>query len=115
MVRGRIYSVHYGESIYTTRSFIESVLPFLDDSLELTIINNSKEIDISYLCDSFIYVINADKNLGYFGGIKFGIEKLPIDALDYIIICNNDIQISNSDFFSILKEKLNCRKVLKRY
>lgn len=112
MNKGRIYIVHYGENIDITCKFIESIYPFLNESRELIIINNSKEIDIDNLSDNFIHIINTDRNLGYFGGIKFGIEKFPIDTLDYIIISNNDIQILNPDFFSTLEKKLNSYDII---
>jgi len=106
MKKGRIYTVHYGEETKITEIFISSTIPFLGNSLDLVIINNTSTIEIANRKSNFIHIINSNNNLGYFGGIKFGMEKFMIDDLDYIIICNNDVQILNSDFFSILEEKL---------
>ena len=112
MKKGRIYTVHYGEETKITEIFISSTIPFLGNSLDLVIINNTSTIEIANRKSNFIHIINSNNNLGYFGGIKFGMEKFMIDDLDYIIICNNDVQILNSDFFSILEEKLNSYDII---
>ena len=49
MKKGRIYTVHYGENIDITLKFIEKIIPFLNSTLELVIINNSKNIDLNKL------------------------------------------------------------------
>ncbi len=112
MKKGRIYTVHYGNNIEITQTFINSIKPFLSTALEVVIINNSKEIKIDHLESKFISIINAKSNLGYFGAAKYGIERFPIDNLDYIIICNNDIQIINADFFNILSNRLKSYDII---
>lgn len=107
MKRGRIYTIHFGDNTDTTRQFVTEIASFLNEALELVIINNSNNIDLDNLVGQHITVINTTENLGYFGGFKYGIEKTTLNNLDYLIICNNDIQISNSDFFRILNDKLN--------
>ncbi len=107
MKKGRVYTVHYGKNIETTKNFVDSIKPFLNSSLDLIILNNSNEINIENLKSEFISILNTEKNLGYFGAAKLGIQQFPISNLDYIIICNNDVQILNDDFFSLLEQKIN--------
>lgn len=112
MKKGRIYTVHYGTNTETTFQFVEMIIPSLNEYLDLVIINNSKEIDLNKIKNDFITILSLDENAGYFGGAKLGIEKYPIESLDYIIICNNDVQILNSDFFDILDQKLNSYDII---
>src|SRR5437763_1022511 len=112
MKRGRIYTAHYGENIDVTQNFVTSITPFLNDSLELVIVNNSTNIDLEKLKEKYISVINTEKNLGYFGGIKFGMDQYTTNDIDYIVICNNDIEIKSSDFFKIVDEKLNLYDII---
>ena len=106
-MKGRIYTVHYGANTSITYEFINEIKSFLNCSLDLVIINNSKEFNITGIDSDYITVFNSPDNLGYFGGFKYGLEKMPCDNLDFIIICNNDVKIINNDFFSELKKKLN--------
>lgn len=107
MKKGRIYTIHYGDNADITRQFVSSIVSFLHSRLELVIVNNSKNICLDDLTGPHIKVFNSDKNLGYFGGLKYGIEQTSLDDLDYLIICNNDIQIDDADFFVILDRKLD--------
>jgi GT2 family glycosyltransferase len=107
MKKGKIYTVHYGTDISPTLQFVNSVKGFLGDDLEVVIINNSKEIDLSGLISDHVYVVTAEENLGYFRAVKHGTEKYPVEGLDYIIICNNDIEIKDKEFFNILESKLD--------
>ncbi len=106
MKKGKIYTVHYGNEISPTLEFIKSLDPFLNENLQLVIINNSKEIDLNNLNNKHISVINTEKNLGYFGAVKYGMEQYPIESYDYIIVCNNDLTIASKDFFKKVDEKL---------
>lgn len=106
MKKGRIFTVHYGENVETTIDFIKSIIPFLNNSLDLVIINNSPDISIDINLPKYISIIESKSNLGYFGAIKYGISKTHIDDLDYIIVSNNDIKILNDNFFDIIENKL---------
>ena len=106
MNKSKIYTVHYGSDQSPTLKFTKSITPFLNENLKVVIINNSKEIDLSHLSSEHITIINAEQNLGYFGAVKYGTEKTGIEDLDYIIICNNDVLIKNTNFFDILDKKL---------
>lgn len=106
-MKGRIYTVHYGANIETTNKFVCKIKPYLSSSIDLVIINNSPEYKITYHQSANITILNAKSNLGYFGGFKYGLEATLTSILDFVIICNNDIEIINDDFFELLKEKLN--------
>ncbi|MBN2286922.1 MAG: glycosyltransferase [Tissierellales bacterium] len=106
MEKGRIYTVHYGKDISVTLKFINSISEFLTSSLDLIIVNNSKDVCLNIKHDH-IRVLSTPENLGYFGAINYAIEKFPIANIDFIIICNNDLEICDNAFFSILKNKLS--------
>jgi len=108
----RIYTVHYGEDISTTVEFVEAILPLLNENSELIILNNSINVNLQDLNGPKTRILNAGENLGYFGGVKFGIEKFPAEDMEYIIICNNDTQILSSDFFRIVEQKLKMFDVI---
>lgn len=105
MKKGRIYTVHYGNNIQVTMNFIKSIEKFLREEIDLVVINNSSN-DIN-ITSKNIKIVNTNKNLGYFGGIKYGMQEYPPSSKDFIIICNNDVEITHPDFFSILDKKLD--------
>lgn len=105
-MKGRIYAVHYGKELATTQRFVKSVMPLLGEGINMVIINNEVEFDLSALQTDFISVVNSEINRGYFGAAKFGTELYPYDNLDFIIVCNNDLEIESPDFFQILEEKM---------
>ena len=112
MKRGRIYCVHYGEDIEVTGKFISSLKPFLSENLELVIINNFIGLNLDRLQYDFVSILNPLVNLGYFGGIKYGMQHYPVEDCDYVMLCNNDILINTPHFFRILDEKLNLWDVI---
>lgn len=112
MKRGRIYTIHYGDNADVTNQFVSAIVSTLNSALELVIINNSKNINLDNLASPYVTVINSEKNLGYFGGLKYGIEQTSLNGLDYLIVCNNDIQIIDSDFFNILYNKLEIYDII---
>lgn len=77
-----------------------------DIDVDVVIIDNSeKKIDFDKNFNGINTIkIDSDKNLGYFGGIEFGIRKLynHFFEYDYIIISNVDVKV-NEDFFENLK------------
>jgi GT2 family glycosyltransferase len=107
MKKGRIYAVHYGENVDITKGFVDSLNPFLDEQLDLVLINNSKKTALDNLKGKFITVLDTGDNLGYFGGVRYGLDHCPIDDRNYVIVWNNDIRILNLDFFEILDAKLD--------
>lgn len=50
-----------------------------------------------------VKIIRSNKNLGYFGGLNYGLKKLDYKKYDYIVIANNDL-IYKYDFLLKLNE-----------
>lgn len=107
MKKGRIYTVHYGLDLSGIQNQLKSFSKYLNKNLDLVIINNQIDCDLSEFAGTYVNIINPDTNLGYFGAAKHGMNVIPFNDCDYIIICNNDLEISSPDFFEILEEKLN--------
>lgn len=83
-----------------------SVQRFLGPELTLVLINNDQKglfADWSY---PYVEILDTEANLGYFGGIQYGMSKYPVESLDYVMLCNNDILLPADDFFRVLKSKL---------
>ncbi len=104
-MRGRIYAVHYGEDTEVTRQFVNSVQRFLGAELNLVIINNDQKELFELWLYPHVTFLDTETNLGYFGGIQYGMSKFPVDGLDYVVLCNNDILFHSDDFFHVLEEK----------
>ncbi len=51
-----------------------------------------------------VRLVHSEQNLGYFGGLNFGIKLLNYKDYDYIIAGNNDLFFSR-DFFETLEKK----------
>lgn len=51
---------------------------------------------------NWIDYIVAPGNLGYFGGLNYGLERVESAEGDYLVICNNDL-IVDSDFCYMLR------------
>lgn len=49
-----------------------------------------------------ITIVRSEKNLGYFGGLKLGLESITPTEYDYVIIANNDL-IYRYDFLQRLE------------
>lgn len=49
----------------------------------------------------FVRVVTSGSNLGYFGGINFGLDAFDVSECNFVVICNNDLEFK-ADFFSIL-------------
>jgi GT2 family glycosyltransferase len=66
--------------------------------LQCTIVNNSTDRNVSkellnlqYSYD-FVKILNPGRNLGYFGGLNYGISNLKYRDCNYVVICNNDLE-----------------------
>lgn len=117
-MKGIIFTVNY-KNYQDTIKFVSSI----------QILNGSKNIDIiiidnsgfnenredlynkskleDYLNNSLsknVHLIVSKKNLGYFGAVSFAIKEknLKLEDYDFTIISNNDILISDIDFFEKL-------------
>jgi len=67
------------------------------------IIDNSSDNDISrkilslqYIYN-FVHVLKPEKNLGYFGGLNYGIEACNCHDYSNVVVCNNDLEF-DEDF-----------------
>lgn len=61
-----------------------------------------------------VKLLKSDKNLGYFGGLNYGLKQLEYKKYDYIVIANNDL-IYRYDFLVKLSEnkyKDNCLAIV---
>ena len=65
---------------------------------------NSKLLAESLSVWDWVMYYPADVNLGYFGGLNFGLSKLDLSAWDFVVICNNDLEFA-TDF---------CRKIVQK-
>lgn len=77
--------------------------------------NASDEKDYHALKEGFIesdhtFLVRSDKNLGYFGGLNYGLKAIDLKKYDYVVIANNDL-IYRYDFLEVLEKseyKENC-------
>lgn len=51
-----------------------------------------------------VMLVRSEKNLGYFGGLNFGIKEIDYNLFDYVIIGNNDLFFMR-DFLDVLTSK----------
>jgi GT2 family glycosyltransferase len=94
------------------KSLLDQSGVFKNYSIECIIVNNSTDDNDSYLLEEFadqhswIKIITPADNIGYFGGLNYGLENINFSKeQDIIVIGNNDLQFKN-DF---------CEKLIKQY
>ena len=105
-------AVNYNNCWITTNyvSNIKAIHGYEKHDVEIVIVDNaSQENDYKSLNKQIekeqdVRLVHSDKNLGYFGGLNFGIKILNYKDYDYIIAGNNDLFFSR-DFFEILEKK----------
>ena len=105
-------AVNYNNCWITTNyvSNIKAIHGYEKHDVEIVIVDNaSQENDYKSLKKQIekeqdVRLVHSDKNLGYFGGLNFGIKILNYKDYDYIIAGNNDLFFSR-DFFEILEKK----------
>jgi glycosyltransferase involved in cell wall biosynthesis len=94
--------VNFNNSQYT-KEFCESLLLQhgfdVDFLVSCIIVDNSSDVKdsdnirkFSDLHDWIEYVL-APRNLGYFGGLNYGLEHIQKDENYYVVICNNDLTL----------------------
>jgi GT2 family glycosyltransferase len=82
----------------------------LEFSVECVIVDNSTSEEDAAECEelsrkySWITYFKAPANLGYFGGLNYGIAKTGSIEATHTVICNNDIEFHH-DFCRILAAK----------
>ena len=92
--------VNFNNSDFT-KAFCESLLIQnglgLNIALRCVIVDNSTdEIDSNNLLQyskkiPWVDYRKANDNLGYFGGLNYGLNLIKSVVYDYVVICNNDL------------------------
>jgi len=109
-MKGFIITVHYNEKNDLLLEFINNLNRFLNEELILIILNNNPNKEVSSLINEifqnrYIKVYDLKHNLGYFGAFKYFINNLFKGNFDFLIICNDDTEVINEDFFKYLKKE----------
>lgn len=101
MMAVRFICVNFNNTDYS-RKFLASLEVqkgrAIDFSVECVIVDNSTNEQDAAACErlstnySWVTYIRAPSNLGYFGGLNYGISMVePTDAA-FVIVCNNDLE-----------------------
>ena len=91
-------------------STVRAIHNFDKHEIIIVIVDNASEIeDYSLLYKEIsdienVQLVRSEKNLGYFGGLNFGIKQVDYKSFDYVIAGNNDLFFMR-DFLDILETK----------
>lgn len=80
----------------------------MEDSVTVIIIDNSQEYqEYKYQGPIDVQCFHTNENLGYFGGVRYGIRssKLNLIEYDFIIISNVDLILSEDFFLQLYNER----------
>ena len=101
---------HHSDSL--TARMVESLRKLkLFDKTSIVIVRNGSEANCVSSSQSpsesaeNVWIRESATNRGYFGGVRHGLEWFRLfrsDWPDWIIVCNNDIRIEQTDFFERL-------------
>lgn len=72
---------------------------------------NNLDLSDSLKKYGWVKYIQSPTNLGYFGGLNFGLQQIAASEFKYVVICNNDLIFENN-FCSSLIEKKYAEKIL---
>lgn len=105
-------AVNYNNCWITTNyvSNIKAIHGYGKHDIEIVIVDNAsqendyKELKRQIEKETDVRLVHSEQNLGYFGGLNFGIKFLNYKDYDYIIAGNNDLFFSR-DFFETLENK----------
>jgi GT2 family glycosyltransferase len=81
-----------------------------DFSVDCVIVDNSTKKEEAADCETlsrtyaWVTYLRAPTNLGYFGGLNYGMENTGSTQVTYTVICNNDLEF-HDDFCRILTAK----------
>ena len=92
--------LHYGKASYTGRC-LESILRWegAPESYSLLVIDNSETQDYSLPAEAVsagVTLVRTGKNLGYGGGMNFGIQEARRGGADLLFLLNNDVVFGQS-------------------
>ena len=98
-----------------TKKCIESIQRINGEKKIIIVDNASKndsglEIQQMYKNDNDIEVIINDQNLGFANGNNIGYQKALIYNPDFIVVMNNDIEITQEDFIERVNNTYNEEK-----
>ena len=103
-----IITLNYNQNEYTLKC-VESVLKsFFKDFLILLIDNGStkknyKELKKNLPNDKKLILKRIENNIGYVGGINYGLHEASLLDLDYFLIMNNDTIIDENGIKELVK------------
>ena len=91
-------------------SSVKSMNNFSKHDIHLIIVDNASLIDDYALLKKEIEgidrvtLVRSEENLGYFGGLNYGIKQIDYKSFDYVIAGNNDL-IFTRNFIDLLEKK----------
>lgn len=110
----RFICVNFNNWEYT-KEFCESLLCQhglgVDFIIRCSIVDNSTDKQDSKNIHDFSNQYNwidhivAPRNLGYFGGLNYGLDRVENDEGDFLVICNNDLKVDSEFCFRLFDRK----------
>lgn len=100
-----IFSIVYYHNLNTVQNFLKCNSAFFKKNSCLILIVNNTIDDISFLNSDNINVIDAGKNLGYFGAARIALNhvlKLEL-PFDWFIHLNSDLEFAKFNFCDLIK------------
>jgi len=80
-------------------------------SIELLVVDNSvsdkekRMVNSAMAAYKIVGVLRPNNNIGYFGGINYGLERIDCSKYDYVIIGNNDLTFSSDFSVELIKKR----------
>ena len=114
-----IITLNYNQTNYTI-DCIKSVLNSTHRNFKIFLIDNgSKKKEFKNLKENFnnntlIEIFRLPSNIGYVGGVNFGLEKASTHNFDYFLIMNNDTLIDSQSIRELVftSEKYNGKAIV---
>jgi N-acetylglucosaminyl-diphospho-decaprenol L-rhamnosyltransferase len=82
-------------SLHLLEKTIQDLVDNIENEIEIIIVNNSSDENLNSLRSHTIKIITPEKNLGYGGGVNFGLRYAQYEN---ILIINPDIEVFKFDF-----------------
>ncbi len=101
-MKGVIITVNY-QNWELTKTFVTQMNQYVEQGCEIIVVDNSPEKEAKQRSEDDRYIYFASPmNLGYFGGAQYALARINAFEYDFVVICNNDVEIKNHDFLSTL-------------